>query len=184
MGIKVFRFGVAIFALLSIWDIVTGVIGIASAMSDFPVTDNLLQTLIDLIFKKPAATFLGVLFAFVVVILDYYFLEKWKGRINYTSVGKKWIWVGLFFWGIAKWFDFSTTVVGTAKVLSLKLPPKVELGEVLSIVTSNSWSQMALLLALSLMITSSHIGILVCLYEIESLEEEEKKKNQNKLNTK
>ena len=32
-----------------------------------------------------------------------------------------------------------------------------------------------------LMITSSHIGILVCLYEIESLEEE---KNKNKLNTK
>ncbi len=166
MGIGTFQFGFYIFLFLSAWDIFTGIVGVASAVSGqgVAVQSNLLQLFVDLLFKQPGATILGFVFALVVVFADFYIIEKRKS--NY----KRWkLILSLSVWILLKWFDFSTTIVGTAKILGLNVPPEAEFGDVWQVVTANSWNQMALLIVLSLVITCSHLGIVLCLDEMKEM---------------
>jgi hypothetical protein len=185
MGKGTFLFGCAIFLILSLWDIFTGIVGISSALSGtgVAVQNNLFQMFIDLMFNQPGATFLGFAFALVVVFVDFYIIEKYNDpEYKKSTQNKIIVWAALFFWAILKWMDFSTTVVGTAKVLGLKVPPKAEIGEVWDVITANSWTQMFFLIILSLVITCSHFGVVACLKELRKIKtkEEEIKKAQVK----
>jgi hypothetical protein len=144
---------------LSIWDVLTGIIGIAAGLSRTPYSSNIVTAFQEVIGKNPAYIFMGAFFAFFVVMSDYFLMKASEEKIWKTSEYRKWFYVGLVFWAIFKAVDFSTTVVGTTQFTDIKLPENADIVTVWQVVTADSWGQMILLLVLSLMTTLAHISI-------------------------
>jgi hypothetical protein len=160
MDVEIYRLGYVVFAVGTIWDIFTSITGIGSSVGGFAVTGNILQIIVDLIFKNTLGTLTGLLFAGFVIFLDHYLLKASTEWYNFQD--KPLTWIILFIWLPFKWVDFSTTVVGTAKFFPLKISENAEFGDVWSTVTGHSWNQMIILLLLSVAITSSSIGFIIC----------------------
>jgi hypothetical protein len=182
---------------LSAWDIFTGIVGIAAEMSKIAYSPDIVQLFRDLIYQKPAYVVLGIFFALIVVMSDYLFVKVYeikeaekaeKARlaaeekanktknpkivgtpIDYIKINKTSIYFGLFFWTIFKAIDFQTTVVGTAQLLGVQLQENANIVVVWQTVSGNSWTQMAILIAASLMITGGHLGVGVFVKLIEFL---------------
>jgi hypothetical protein len=199
MEILLVYFFLFICAMLSIWDIFTGVVGIAVAMSKIASSPDIVQLFRDLIYQKPGYVVLGVTFSLVVVMSDYLFMKIYdnnkaekdekarlkaeneanKGKssniikvgnpIDYMKINKALIYFGLFFWSIFKVIDFQTTVVGTSEILGVQLPANAGIMDVWQTVSGNSWTQMAILVTSSLMITCAHLGVAVFAKIIEFL---------------
>jgi hypothetical protein len=165
MGKGVYGVGVLIFGLGAIWDIFTCVVGISSSMGGFAFKGNFGQIIVDLIFNSTLGTFVGLLFAFVLAFLDYFLFKAFKDWYEFKQ--KPSTWGILLIWLPLTWVDFSTTFVGTARFFPLNIPEDAEFSQVWSIVTSNSWNQMCILLTLSLVITFSVIGFIVCIEELQ-----------------
>jgi hypothetical protein len=178
--------------LLSAWDIFTGIVGIAAEMSRIPYSSDIAKLFGYLISQKPAYVVVGVAFSLFVVMSDYLFMKVYDNKelekkenarletekkanksigtpIEYIKFNKNFIYCGLFFWIIFKAIDFQTTVVGTAQLLGVQLQANANVMDVWMAVSGNSWSQMAIVMAASLMITGAHIGVAVFVKIIEFL---------------
>jgi hypothetical protein len=166
MGKGVYMAGALIFGLGAIWDIFTFVFGISSSMGGFVIQGNLGQIIVDLIFKSTAGTFVGILFVFVLIFLDFFLVEAFTEWDKYQD--KPITWLILLISLPLTWVDFSTTLVGTARFFPLNIPENAEFSQVWSIVTSNSWNQMCILLTLSLVVTFSIIGFIVCIRNLRN----------------
>ncbi len=155
--------------LLSIWDVLTGIIGIAAGFSNTPYSSNIIEAFKELQTKNPAYIFMGIFFAFFVVMSDYFLMKAYEENFWDDPDKRKLCYIGLFFWAIFKAFDFSTSVVGTTQLTDIKVPQGADITTVWEVVTANSWGQMILLLVLSTMTTLAHISIALLLKLLEKL---------------
>lgn len=178
MELVLVYFFLLICILLSAWDIFTGIVGISAEMSRTPYSDDIVKLFGDLISQKPAYVILGVFFSLFVVMSDYLLMKAYEAKKSGTSINKIWIYSGLAVWGIFKTIDFQTTVVGTAQLLGVQLQENANMIDVWKIVGGNSWTQMAILIAASLMITGAHIGVVVFVKIIEFLSKPKPPKKQ------
>jgi hypothetical protein len=169
MELLLVYFFLLICLLLSAWDIFTGIVGISAEMSRIPYSPNIVELFGDLIKQKPAYVVMGVFFSLFVVMSDYLLMKAYEAKKSGIPINKTWIYSGLVFWTMFKVIDFQTTVVGTAQILGVQLQEGANIIDVWKTVGGNSWTQMLILIAASLMITSAHIGVAVFLKIIELL---------------
>jgi hypothetical protein len=156
-------------SLLSIWDLMTGTVGIAAGLSKTHYSSNIIDVFREVLNKNPAYIFMGIFFAFFVVMSDYFLMKASEEKIWTKAEYKKLFYVGLFFWTIFKAVDFSTTVVGTTQFTDIRLPEGADIITVWQVVTADSWGQMILLLVLSTMTTLAHISIALLIKLLEAL---------------
>jgi hypothetical protein len=169
MEIVLVYFFLFICILLSAWDIFTGIVGIAAEMSRIPYSPDIVKLFGDLIKERPAYVVLGVFFSLFVVMSDYLLMKAYEAKKSGSYINKTWIYSGLVFWTMLKTIDFQTTVVGTAQLLGVQLQENANIMDVWKTVSGNSWTQMAILIAASLMITGAHVGVAVFVKIIELL---------------
>jgi hypothetical protein len=162
--------GIIFFGLCTIWDLVTSAMGLVSLFGGLKeISSNPFIIVWDLVSKHPTAFVFSLILAGAIVALDFSVFNIIKnGKI---SKAQPISYVALSLWLPFKYYDFRTTLIGTARcfIEGLKKYPTPSVEEVFN-EASNS-EQIFVLILMSAIIAASPIVLAYMVDRVEKANE-------------
>jgi hypothetical protein len=159
--------GIIFFAICTIWDLVTSTMGLASAFGGLTtVANNPFTIILDLILKNSLAFFFSLIIAGAIVTLDFWLVNTIKNWASKDTI----TYFLLALWAPLKYYDFSTTFVGTARCFMSNLKSQnASVSEVFAIASSSptGTEQILILTIVSVIIAASPIILAYLLNELK-----------------